>query len=416
MKLGLIGNPLGHSWSPAIHRCLIQEDYSLFPLEQEELVPFLQKRKFDGINVTIPYKEQVIPYLDELDEKAERIGAVNCIVNHNARLKGFNTDCEGFREMLEENGVPVRNSRIAILGSGGASKAVKEALLELGGSPVTVSRKAGKDRITYEQLYAEEKEFSILVNATPVGMSPDIDRVPVDLSVFTDLRYVVDIIANPLCTKLCFEAKKRGIPYLGGFEMLVRQALVADRYFTGKPLAADLCRPCMQKLLQERKNIVLIGMPTSGKSTIAALLHERTGRKVIEMDEEIVERIGMSISEYFAEHDESCFRQIEKEVAESHSSGNGLIISCGGGVVTVPETMQALSANGTVIWIDRDPSCLFSSSDRPLASDDHKIHELYRKRLPLYEKYSDIHVRNNSQLDDCVNEIIKVTGLRETEK
>lgn len=413
MKLGLIGNPLGHSWSPEIHGNLIHEDYNLFPLEQEELIPFLEKRDFDGINVTIPYKEQVIPLLDEIDEKAERIKAVNCIVNQNGKLKGFNTDCEGFQEMLEAHAVPVQGRNVAILGSGGASKAVKQAILELGGKPIIVSRRGGKDRITYEELYACQKDFAVLVNATPVGMSPDIRKVPIDLSAFTELKYVVDIIANPLRTKLCFEAEKRGIPTLGGFEMLVRQALVADRYFTGKPLSESLCEPCMKNLLQQRKNIVLVGMPTSGKTTIASILHEKTGRKTVEMDEEIVERIGMPIRDYFEKHGEESFRKIEMEVAECHSNGTGTIISCGGGVVTVEETMQILSANGTVIWIDRDPSHLFSSADRPLASDDRKVHDLYQKRLPLYEKYSDIRVRNDSQLNDCVNEIMRITGLRE---
>lgn len=416
MKLGLIGNPLGHSWSPSIHKYLIQENYSLIPLREEELIPFLKKKDFDGINVTIPYKQSVIPLLDELDENAEEIGAVNCIVNENGKLKGYNTDYEGFKDMLIAHKVPIEGNTVAVLGSGGASKAIRQAIHTLNGKPVVISRKKKDGVMTYEQLYENEKNFQIIVNTTPVGMSPNMDEVPVDLSRFTSLQYVVDIVANPLCTKLCFEAKKHGIPYLGGFEMLVRQALAADRYFLKKEIDSRLAGPCMKALLEEKRNIVLTGMPTSGKTTIAEKLHQITGRNVVEMDEEIVRKTGMSISEYFARYGEESFRRIEREVAEEHTEGKGEIISCGGGVIKTPETMRALSANGTIIWIDRDLNYLYSTSDRPLASDQKKVFELYQQRLPLYEMYSDIRVKNNSSLDDCVSKIIEETGIREKRK
>ena len=416
MKLGLIGNPLGHSWSPAIHSYLIHADYSLMPLEEEELKPFLEKRDFDGINVTIPYKQTVIPCLDELDENAEKIGAVNCIVNENGRLKGYNTDYEGFRDMLIGHDVPVEGNNVAVLGSGGASKAVRQAIISLKGNPVIISRHKKDGVLTYDELYEQENNFQIIVNTTPVGMSPHMDEVPLDLSRFTSLHYVVDIIANPLCTKLCFEAKRLGIPHLGGFEMLVRQALAADRYFLRKDVDEKLVVPCMNALLEERRNIVLTGMPTSGKTTIAEKLQELTGKKTIEMDDEIVQRIGMSISDYFAEYGEESFRRIEREVAEEHMEGKGEIISCGGGVIKTPETMRALCSNGTVIWIDRDLNYLYSTSDRPLASDQKQVLNLYQQRLPLYDMYSDIHVKNNSSLEDCIDKIIKETGIKEKRK
>lgn len=416
MKLGLIGNPLGHSWSPAIHKYLIHADYSLIPLEEDELKPFLEKRNFDGINVTIPYKQAVIPFLDELDENAEKIGAVNCVVNECGKLKGYNTDYEGFRDMLIGHAVPIEGNNVAVLGSGGASRAIRQAILSLKGHPVIISRHQKENVLTYDELYEQEKNFQIIVNTTPVGMSPHMDEVPLDLSRFTSLQYVVDIIANPLCTKLCFEAKRLGIPSLGGFEMLVRQALAADRYFLKKDVDENLVAPCMNALLEEKRNIVLTGMPTSGKTTIAERLQELTGKKTVEMDDEIVRRIGMSISDYFAQYGEESFRRIEKEVAEEHIEGRGEIISCGGGVIKTPETMRALSANGTVIWIDRDLNYLYSTSDRPLANDQKQVLALYRERLPLYEMYSNVRVKNNSSLEDCIEKIIEETGIKEKRK
>lgn len=416
MKLGLIGNPLGHSWSPAIHKYLIHADYSLIPLEEDELKPFLEERNFDGINVTIPYKQAVIPFLDELDENAEKIGAVNCVVNECGKLKGYNTDYEGFRDMLIGHAVPIEGNNVAVLGSGGASRAIRLAILSLKGHPVIISRHQKENVLTYDELYEQEKNFQIIVNTTPVGMSPHMDEVPLDLRRFTSLQYVVDIIANPLCTKLCFEAKRLGIPSLGGFEMLVRQALAADRYFLKKDVNENLVVPCMNALLEEKRNIVLTGMPTSGKTTIAERLQELTGKKTVEMDDEIVRRIGMSISDYFAQYGEESFRRIEKEVAEEHIEGRGEIISCGGGVIKTPETMRALSANGTVIWIDRDLNYLYSTSDRPLANDQKQVLALYRERLPLYEMYSNVRVKNNSSLEDCIEKIIEETGIKEKRK
>lgn len=412
MRLGLIGMPLGHSWSPAIHSFLIHKDYDLIPLQANELGPFLKEKNFDGLNVTIPYKQAVIPYLDDMEETAKRIGAINCIVNRNGKLTGYNTDYEGFRDMLVCNGVEVKGKQAAVLGSGGASKAVKEAIITLGGTPVIVSRNPKGDQISYEQLYEMQEKFSILVNTTPVGMSPDVDVSPVDPARFTNLSHVIDIVANPLCTTLCFQAKQLGIPCLGGFEMLVRQALAADRYFLDQEMDSDLIQPCIDALLEEKRNIVLIGMPTCGKSTISSLLGKITGRHVVEMDEEIVGKLGMPIRDWFEKYGEQSFREKETETAIAHSEGKGEIISCGGGVIKTEATMRALAHNGIIIWIDRDLDYLYSTSDRPLASNIEQVRTLYVQRRPLYEKYSDMTIQNNSTVEDCISEIITRTGIR----
>lgn len=410
MKLGLIGKPLGHSWSPEIHTFITKQDYSLFELEEEEMHQFLHQKDFDGLNVTIPYKQKVMEDLDEIDPLAKEIGAVNCIVNDKGRLKGYNTDIDGFMGMLKHNHIDVKGKKAAVLGSGGASKAAVCALKHMDAYPYVISRTKRTDTYTYEELYDHESEFQILVNATPVGMKPDYDDTPVDLKRFTHLQAAVDIIANPLRTRLQFDAKMLGITYCGGFEMLVRQAFAADELFTHKKLDEQLVPECMKAVLKKRRNIVLIGMPTSGKSTIAAILGKRTGAAVVEMDEAIEKEIGMSIPECFKTKGETYFRNVEKEVAKKHREAAGEILSCGGGVIKTPDTMRYLSENGLVIWIDRGLKQLFPTDSRPLAGSEQALQNLYQERLPLYQKYSDIHIDNSGNIENTVREILSKTG------
>jgi shikimate dehydrogenase len=413
MKLGLIGHPLGHSWSPEIHAFMIHEAYQKWDLADDEFISFMQKKDFDGINVTIPYKEKVIPYLDALDPSAEAVGAVNCIVNQNGSLKGYNTDALGFAQMLAADQCDVKGKKIALLGTGGASKAAAYALQEMGARVQKVSRRQKPDCIDYEQLYQKEAEFQCIVNATPVGMAPHTDESPIDLSAFAKLDDVIDIVANPLRTKLMFDAKMRGIPYIGGFEMLVRQAFAADELFTGKKLDPVLIQACMNALFQKKRNLVLIGMPTCGKSTLAGVLSQMTHRRAIEMDDEIVQKIGMPIKDYFALKGEPEFRRIEQSTAENLQNEQGCIISCGGGIVVSPKAMQALSANGLIIWIQRDLDHLFASDSRPLSGDEEYMKTLYQKREPLYQKYSDVTVWNNTGLEEAAHQILKAAGEEE---
>ncbi len=410
MKYGLIGNPLGHSWSPEIHQLLAGIPYEKKVLQEEELHDFFAKRDFQGINVTIPYKEAVIPYLDEIDDSAKEIGAINCIVNEGGKLKGYNTDCSGCRKMLESNGIDPCGKRVAILGSGGAAKAVVVAIRQMKGIPVIVSRHPDETMISYEELYARASEFQMIVNATPVGMKPDCDKCPVDIAVFEHLEAVVDIVANPLMTRLLFTARMRGIPCCGGFEMLVRQAAEADVLFTGTAVDEETIDRCMRKLLCARRNIVLIGMPTSGKTTLAEMIASHTGRPLLEMDEVLVDRLGMSIKECFAQYGESYFRKMETELAKDLRYKEGIVISTGGGIIKNEENMRYLHENGIVIAIDRDPSLLYPTDSRPLSSNEEAVRALYEERKYLYQKYSDIVVDNNGSLQDTFDEIMKITG------
>lgn len=409
MKYGLIGNPLGHSWSPEIHQLLAGIPYEKKVLQEEELDDFFQQRDFKGINVTIPYKEKVIPYLDELDESAKEVGAVNCIVNENGRLKGYNTDLLGFRQMFERNGIDPEGKTVAILGSGGAAKAACSAIAQMHGTPVIVSRHPSKGMIGYEELYERAADFEMIVNATPVGMKPDSDKCPVDVAVFEHLEAVVDIVANPLMTRLLFNAKMRDIPFCGGFEMLVRQAAEADYLFTGEEVREEVITGCMQKMLKKRRNIVLIGMPTSGKTTIAEMIASRTGRALLEMDEVLVDRLGMSIKDCFAQYGEGYFRKMETELARDLRDKEGIVISTGGGIIKNEENMRYLHESGIVIAIDRDPALLYPTDSRPLSSNVEALQALYEERKYLYEKYSDVVVDNNGSLQDTFDEIMKIT-------
>jgi len=413
MKLGLIGDPLGHSWSPEIHAFLIGADYQKWTVPKEELQQFLERRSFDGINVTIPHKQAVMRYLDEIDETAARIGAVNCILNRGGRLIGYNTDEIGLREMIIHAGWSLEGAECAILGSGGASHAAAAAVQKLGGRPMIVSRTPAADRISYEELYARQEQISFLINATPCGMYPEIDKVPADASRLRHLQGIVDLVANPLRTRLRFEAEQLGIPTLGGFEMLVRQAFAADELFTGRALDPARIDACMRHLYQARRNTVLIGMPSSGKSTLAAMLAEHTGRPLVEMDEEIEARAGRPVPAIFAESGEQEFRRLETELARTLAEGCGRIISCGGGIIKNPENMRLLSADGQVIWIRRPLAQLRGTPDRPLSQNRAQMEELYRQRSPLYERFADAAVDNSGSLQDALRQLLEATGREE---
>ena len=318
MKLGLLGYPLGHSYSKEIHEFLIDETYEMFEVSEERFDGFMRKRDFDGINVTIPYKEKVIEYLDEISDSAKEVGAINCIVNKGNKLIGYNTDVLGFGKLLDKNGIDVSGKSVAILGSGGSSKACRYALVERGAKVYIVSRTKKEDVITYEELQEESDRFNIIVNTTPVGLYPNFDNIPnINLDAFNNLEVVIDIIANPLRTKLMFDAKERGIRVYGGIEMLVYQAAYADNIFLNKTINEDIVDACLNNLLLEKGNILLIGMPTSGKSIISKMLGECLNLEVIDMDEELEKILGMSIKECFEAKGEAYFRKEEKELAKS---------------------------------------------------------------------------------------------------
>lgn len=407
MRYGLIGEKLGHSFSKIIHEKLADYTYDLIPLSLEELDVFMREKEFSAINVTIPYKETVIPYLDEVDPKAAKMGAVNTVVQRNGKLFGYNTDYFGFRYMLEHNHIQIAGKKVLVLGRGGASKAVIAVLEDMGAAEIhTIYYKIAEDSISYETCYTLHTDAQVIVNTTPVGMYPNSGHTPIDLTPFTNLEAVADVVYNPLRTRLVLDAEEKGCQAIGGLEMLVGQAKYAVEIFLDQSLPEDSIDVVYKDLMAERRNLVLIGMSGCGKSTLGKLAAEKLGKTFVDTDAEIIKRIGMSIADYFAAYGEDSFRKVESEVVQEISTQNSLVISTGGGVIKNPENIRWLKGNGTVIWIQRDPELLESGNGRPLVPDQEAVRRLYKERLPLYTAAAETIIENDGNEDEALQKIL----------
>ena len=384
MLCGLLGEKLGHSHSPRIHKMLGSYDYCLFEKKPEEVESFLRTGEFNGLNVTIPYKKTVFAYMDEVSETAAKVGSINTIVKDAAgRLFGDNTDVYGFQKMLERSGVPVKGRKVLVLGSGGASVAVCHVLKEQG-AEVTVISRTGENNYTNLNRH---KDATLVVNTTPVGMYPNNGTSPLALDVFPQLEGVLDIIYNPLRTELLLSAKKRGIAYENGLYMLVAQAKRSAERFTGTTINDGEIDRIYEVLTKELTNIVLIGMPGCGKSTVAKKLGELTGKPVYDSDAYYQTRYGKTPEEEILQSGEAVFRANETAVLKELAGLSGIILSTGGGVVTREENYNILHQNGTVIRLYRDPEKL-AKDHRPL-SKGRPIEELAAEREPMYRHFSD---------------------------
>ena len=402
-RCGLIGEKLGHSFSPAIHGKLADYEYKLYELSPEQLGPFLEKKEYDGLNVTIPYKKTVIPYCDELTEAAKSIGSVNTIVKRaDGTLLGHNTDYDGIMWLLKNAGAQVKGKKAVVLGTGGASLTVQAALRNLGAAQVVVISRSGEHN--YENI-ARHSDAKILINATPVGMYPKTGVSPVDLDVFTALEGVFDVVYNPAKTQLLLEAEKRGIPCANGLGMLVAQAKAACERFTGQPVADEKVYTIKAEMERNTRNVMLIGMPGSGKSTVGAALAESLGRRLVDVDERIVEMAGCSIPEIFAKDGEEGFRQIEHQALCEVSKESGLVIATGGGVVTRLENLDPMRQNSLIVWLLRD-TALLPKDGRPL-SQANSLTEMFKVREPLYRAAADCIADNNGSLEDTVKQILE---------
>lgn len=407
MRYGLIGEKLGHSFSKIIHEKLADYTYDLIPLSLEELDVFMREKEFSAINVTIPYKETVISYLDEVDPKAAKMGAVNTVVQRNGKLFGYNTDYFGFRYMLEHNHIQIAGKKVLVLGRGGASKAVIAVLEDMGAAEIhTIYYKIAEDSISYETCYTLHTDAQVIVNTTPVGMYPNSGHTPIDLTPFTNLEAVADVVYNPLRTRLVLDAEEKGCQAIGGLEMLVGQAKYAVEIFLDQSLPEDSIDVVYKDLMAERRNLVLIGMSGCGKSTLGKLAAEKLGKTFVDTDAEIIKRIGMSIADYFAAYGEDSFRKVESEVVQEISTQNNLVISTGGGVIKNPENIRWLKGNGTVIWIQRDPELLESGNGRPLVPDQEAVRRLYKERLPLYTAAAETIIENDGNEEEALQKIL----------
>ncbi len=414
MEYGLIGEKLGHSFSKIIHEKLADYTYELCPLAKDELDAFMTAKQFKAINVTIPYKQDVIPYCDVLDDSAKRIGVVNTIVNRDGKLFGYNTDFAGFLYNLNAHGITLKDKKVMICGSGGTCKTVTAVAEYMGAKEIlVVSRSKKENAVTYEECI-RHKDVDVVVNASPKGMYPDNGESPLDLSNFPNCKAVVDVIYNPLKTRLLQQAEQLGMKAVNGLEMLVAQAKFAVEHFLSTEIENDKIDQITLELLKQLTNIVLIGMPSSGKTLTGKALCKYIDKTVVDTDAVIVERSGMSIKEMFARHGEAYFRQWEHDVIEEFSKQNGLIIATGGGAIKNEENIQNLKQNGVVMFIDRDLEHLLVTDDRPLSKDANAVAKLYEERYPLYTKYGDLRVPNNypmeisqQELDELMNTILE---------
>lgn len=402
MKCGLLGEKLGHSYSPQIHNSLGSYSYELFEKQPEELAQFLQSGAFHGLNVTIPYKKAVIPYLTELSPIAAKLGAVNTIVRRkDGSLIGHNTDYFGFKTMVKASGLQVSGKKALVLGSGGASNTAVAVMKELGSQVVTISR-SGENN--YSNLN-RHRDAAIIVNTTPVGMYPNVSDSPVSLEQFPALEGVLDLIFNPARTRLLQEAKARGLVAMNGLLMLVAQAKESAEWFTGSAIEDEKISEIHQALQKKMQNIVLIGMPGCGKTSVAAELAHLTGKEVVDADAEIVAQAGMTIPEIFAKSGEAAFRRLETQVLEQLGKRSGIILSTGGGCVTSPENYPFLHQNGRIFWLKRQIAAL-PTDGRPI-SQTTDLNKLFECRRPLYEAFADEIIENNGTLADAAEKILE---------
>ena len=401
---GLLGEKLGHSFSPQIHQQLGSYEYKLFEVAPESLGEFLKKRDFEGLNVTIPYKKAVMPYLSELSENAKVIGAVNTVtVLPNGTLRGDNTDYDGFLYLVRRSGIDVKNKKALVLGTGGASLPVKKVLCDLGAREVISISRTGENN--YQNI---EKHYDadLIVNTTPVGMYPNNLQSPLSLAGFTHLSGVLDIVYNPQKTKLILDAEKRGIPAFSGLTMLVAQAKRAAELFLNTAIDDGKNDAIYAQLSRQMKNIVLVGMPGCGKSTVGKALASRLSRPFFDADAEIVQRAGKSIPEIFKESGEAGFRRLETEVLFDLCRQSGAVIATGGGAVTVPENHDILRQNSLVVFINRDVAVL-PIDGRPL-SQTNSLSEMFAHRLPLYRSVCEFEADGNGSIQTVTDRILEV--------
>lgn len=394
MKYGLIGEKLSHSFSAIIHPKIADYKYELKEIQKDELESFMLSRDFCGINVTIPYKYDVIKYLDFVEDNALKIGAVNTIVNKNGKLFGYNTDYLGLLHSIKREFTNLKGKKALILGDGATSRTAKAVLETLEAEKILiVSRHPSGEQISYFEAENTYNDAEVIINATPAGMYPNIDAAAISLKNFNNLELVVDVIYNPIKTNLIIEAERKGVVAFGGMYMLVAQAVFAAGYFTEQNFTTDLIDNIYNELLNEKKNIVLIGMPASGKSTIGAVLSKLSSKNFIDTDEIIERKSGITIPEIFSKFGEAHFRKLESEVIKEISLTNNAIIATGGGAVLNFDNIRNLKHNGIIFFLDRNIEELLPTDDRPLSNTKDDIIKRYNERIDLYNSYCDKKVK-----------------------
>ncbi len=408
MEYGLLGKTLAHSFSPEIHALIGDYKYKLIELTEDKLEGFLSERNFKAINVTIPYKQTVIPFLDFVSESAKEIGAVNTIVNRGGKLYGYNTDFDGLKALIQSLVPTLEGMKVLILGSGGTSrtaKAVAKAMVAK--EIITVGRNQSTGVISYKDAKKLHNDADFIINTTPCGMYPDVHTTAIDLDVFTNLKAVADVVYNPLRTELVMKATEKGIPAKGGLYMLTMQGIKAAEYFFDKEIESEKAEKIFYTIIKRRENIVLTGMPSSGKTTVGNILSKKLNRPFYDVDEMIIKRAGCEISEIFEKYGEEYFRNLEaKVIAEEVAPLTGAVIATGGGAILREENVRNLKKNGKVIFIDRALELLTPTADRPTASDFQAMKKRFEQRYDIYIRTADVKV-NGSLSAEEVASIVK---------
>lgn len=395
MEYGLIGEKLGYSFSKEVHNKISDYGYELKEIPKDELIPFINSKNYKGLNVTIPYKSAVIPSLDVVSENARALNAVNTIINRDGVLYGENTDVYGAELLIRRSGIDMSGKKVLILGTGATSNTLSYVCRKLeAGEIIKASRSAKEGSVTYEEAVTDHNDTQIIINTTPVGTNPDIEKCPIDLKAFSSLSGVFDVIYNPLKSKLLRSAEKLGIPHSCGLYMLVGQAVCSSNFFLGK--RTDCIDDLIQesdniyiKVLKDKTNIVLIGMPSSGKSTLGKHLSKITGREFFDTDKMITGSTNMSIPDIFKNYGEAHFRELEKNAVHDVSLKSGAIIATGGGVILNPENIDNLKANGRIYFIDRPLDMLTATESRPLSRDIDALKARFKERYPIYRSVCD---------------------------
>ncbi|MBQ8893597.1 MAG: shikimate dehydrogenase [Clostridia bacterium] len=408
MKYGCIGEKLGHSFSKEIHNRLADYTYELKELSREELGPFMEAREFSAINVTIPYKQDVIPYLSEISPQAKAIGAVNTIVNRNGKLYGYNTDFFGMRALILRAGMDLKGRKVVIFGRGGTSRTAQAVAADLGAAEIIVASRSGLSGITYEQAKTTQCDADFIINTTPCGMYPNIHTVAMDLDSYTNLKGVVDVVYNPLRTELVLRARERGIPAVCGLYMLVAQAAYAVEYFLDTKISVEKIEEVFREIFSSKQNIVLTGMPGSGKTTIGQKVAEALGRSFLDTDVLLTERAGASPAEIIPRDGEQAFRDLEGAVIDEQAAPlTGCVIATGGGAILRDQNVKNLKRNGRVIFLDRPLEEILPTDDRPLSSSREALEKRYRERYSRYCETADHIISPASDISAVCNEILE---------
>lgn len=413
MEYGCIGEKLGHSFSKIVHNELADYDYTLCEIAKEDLNEFMTMADFKAINVTIPYKEAVMPFLYEIDENAKKIGAVNTIVKKDGKLYGYNTDFYGMSALINREGISLNGKKVLVLGSGGTSKTSYAVAESLGAKSIhIVSRSKSDTNITYEEAYDYHTDAEIIINTTPCGMFPNVYNMALDLNRFSKVEAVIDAVYNPLNSLLVTTAKNKGIKAVGGLYMLISQAAFAVERFIDCEISSSAVDDIYRKLISDKKNLVLIGMPSCGKSTIGKSVALELNKEFIDCDIEIVKKAGINIPEIFEKYGEEYFRDLESEVIAEISLKQNCVIATGGGAILREKNINLLKGNGTVLFIDRSLDNLLCTDDRPLSQNRELLKKRYEERYDLYNSLS--HIRIDADNDIQTNiKLVKEGFLNE---